>query len=81
MLDFKVLPHQREFINSTDKNTMLVAGYGSGKSYAGTLKTIAMKMMYPNKRVAYYLPTYPLIKDIAFDKFPEILSALGLSTN
>lgn len=57
---------------------MLVAGYGGGKSHAGTLKTIAKKLEYPQYKVAYYLPTYGLIRDIAFDKFPDILSELGL---
>ncbi len=76
-LDFKVLPHQKLFIKAT-KNTMLVAGYGSGKSYIGTLKTIMKKLQYPTKKVAYYLPTYPLVRDIAFDKFTEVLTNLEL---
>jgi PBSX family phage terminase large subunit len=76
-LDFKVLPHQRKFISS-NTNTMLVAGYGSGKSYAGVYKTILKKLQYPKHRVAYYLPTYPLVKDIAFGKFTEALEDLGL---
>lgn len=58
---------------------MLVAGYGSGKSYIGTLKTIMKKLQYPNHKVAYYLPTYPLVKDIAFDKFTKVLSDLNLT--
>ena len=77
ILDFKVLKHQREFIES-NSNTILVAGYGAGKSHTGTYKTIFKKLQYPTKKVAYYLPTYPLIKDIAFDKFPNILDQLQL---
>jgi PBSX family phage terminase large subunit len=76
-LDFKLLPHQKTFVMS-NVNSMLVGGYGSGKSQAGTIKTIIKKLQYPKYKVAYYLPTYPLIKDIAFDKFPATLSELGL---
>nr|HIL74260.1 hypothetical protein [Rhodospirillales bacterium] len=73
-----VLKHQREFIESKASSTGLVAGFGSGKSYAGTLKTIIKKLQYPSVKVAYYLPTYGHIRDIAFEKFPEMCDALGL---
>ena len=73
-----VLPHQEDFIFSEAKHTGLVAGYGAGKSYAGTLKTILKKIDYPSVKVAYYLPTYPMIRDIAFDKFPEVCADIGL---
>ena len=59
-------------------NTLFVGGYGSGKSQAGTYKTILKKLQYPTKKVAYYLPDYGLVRDIAFDKFPTILEELGL---
>ena len=74
----KVLSHQKEFIESAKPSTGLVAGFGAGKSYAGTLKTIIKKMQYPSVKVAYYLPTYGHIRDIAFEKFPELLNDLGL---
>ena len=74
----RVLSHQKEFIESTKPSTGLVAGFGAGKSYAGTLKTIIKKMQYPTVKVAYYLPTYGHIRDIAFEKFPELLNDLGL---
>ena len=73
-----VLPHQRQFINSISPSTGLVAGFGAGKSYAGTLKTIIKKLQYPSVKVAYYLPTYPHIRDIAFEKFPEMCEQLDL---
>jgi len=77
MLEFKLLPKQKEFIKAKE-STLFVAGYGSGKSYAGTVKTIIKKLMYPQQAVAYYLPTYGLIRDIAFEKFPTILEELKL---
>lgn len=74
----KVLSHQKQFIDSNKASTGLVAGFGAGKSYAGTLKSIIKKMQYPSVKVAYYLPTYPHIRDIAFEKFPEMCEELGL---
>jgi len=76
--EIAVLPHQRLFISSESPSTGLVAGFGAGKSYAGTLKTLIKKMQYPNVKVAYYLPTYPHIRDIAFEKFPDMCEMLGL---
>ena len=69
-----VLDHQIKFITSQARHTGLVGGFRSGKSHAGVLKTISKKLQLPNVDVAYYLPTYPLIKDIAFPKFAEILT-------
>ena len=69
---------QLDYMNSNKPNTGFVAGLGSGKSYAATLKTIIKKLQNPTLTVAYYLPTYPLIRDIAFSKFPEMLSEMGI---
>ncbi len=77
-LDIEVLPHQEEFIFSKAKHTGLIGGYGSGKSFAGILKTVLKKMEYPGIDVAYYLPTYGLIKDVAFPKFKEQLDTFGI---
>ena len=68
-IPIKLLPHQYEFIEQK-QNSILVGGFGSGKSDAGVVKTI-LKLMELKKRVAYYLPTYPLIRDISYDKFAE----------
>ena len=76
--DVVVLPHQIEFILSESKHTGLVAGFGSGKSRAGTLKTIEKKKQYPGIDVAYYLPTYGLIEDIAYPNFEEALRLAGI---
>lgn len=73
-----LLSHQAEFIQSNARHTGLVAGFGGGKSHAGVYKTITKKLKYPNIDVAYYLPTYGLIRDIAFVKFAEALDLIGL---
>lgn len=68
---------QMNFLKADKPNTGFVAGLGSGKSFVSTLKTIQKKMQFKNCTVAYYLPTYGLIRDIAFDKFPTMLSEMG----
>lgn len=77
-IEIAVLPHQIEFINSSAMHTGLVGGFGSGKSRAGTLKTCEKKKQYPGVNVAYYLPTYSLIKDIAFSNFKEVLDLMEI---
>lgn len=73
----KPLIHQYEFLNSKNTHTGLVAGFGAGKSFAGVLKTI-YKHTQELTNVAYYLPTYPLIRDIAFPKFNELLDLMQI---
>lgn len=69
----ELLKHQLDFIQSQYRHTGLVGGFRSGKSQAGVYKTLSKKLSLPKIDVAYYLPTYGLIKDIAYPKFREIL--------
>lgn len=77
-IDFLISEPQHEFLTSTEPSTGFVAGLGSGKSMIASLKVILFKLKYPSVKAAYYLPTFPLIKDIAFEKFPELLEKIGL---
>lgn len=78
-LKIATLKHQRDFINSTAIHTALVGGYGSGKSFCGIAKTIIKKLQYKGIDVAYYLPTYGLITDVAYPKFTEQLTAYNIT--
>lgn len=69
------MPHQDDFMYSEATHTGLIGGFGCGKSFIGVLKTVGKKLEYPGINVAYYLPTYGLIKDIAFPKFKAVLEA------
>ena len=73
-----ILAPQAEFITSTHRHTGLIGGYGSGKTFVGVTKTIIKHRQYSTD-VAYYLPTYPLIRDISFPKFEEILTNYGIT--
>ena len=79
MVDIKISEPQLEFLESQAPSTGLVAGLGSGKSFIGTLKVLLFKLKYPYVKAAYYLPTFPLVRDIAFDKFPALCEMLNLT--
>jgi len=72
---------QSEFILSEKRHTAFVGGFGSGKTFAGTFKTI-FQLIELNKQsekpipVAYYLPIYSLIENVAF---PYIANVLDLA--
>jgi hypothetical protein len=76
---YELFPHQDDFLYSDKIHTGLVGGFGCGKSFIGVLKTVSKKLQYPGINVAYYLPTHSLIKDIAFPKFSEVLTAHNVS--
>jgi len=77
-LKIPTLKHQSELITSTKTHTALIGGFGSGKSHVGVAKTIIKKLQYPKVNVAYYLPTYGLINDVAFPKFIEQLQKYNI---
>ena len=77
-MEIKLLKHQASFLESRNTYTGLVSGFGGGKSHAGVIKTVVRKLEMPGIDCAYYLPTYPLIKDIAFPRFSEILEDIGV---
>jgi len=68
----RLLKHQRAFVLSKAKHTILVAGFGSGKTEGAITKAV-VKLSSTSKKlnVGYYLPNYPLINDIAVPRFQE----------
>ena len=74
----KATKPQTELVNSTAPFPAMVAGYGAGKSHALILRTI--KLIFGNGgNIAYYLPTYDLIKTIAYPRFIEVLDNLKVA--
>jgi hypothetical protein len=72
-----------EFVSAKDQFPALVAGFGAGKTHAAVWRAIAKKMQYPRQNVAYYLPTYDLVRTIGFPRFEEVLeqAAIPFKTN
>ncbi len=56
----------------------MVAGFGAGKTNALMKRALFLKFKYPANNIAYYLPTYDLVRTIAFPRFIEELAAIGM---
>jgi len=66
------LPHQIEFINSKDKFTAMVGGFGSGKSHGGVLRTMHLLERRKGKGLMLFVsPTYTLANDVNIPDFEE----------
>lgn len=69
-------PAQRDFVASMQPFPAFVGGYGSGKTASAIARIMRLKRMCPSQDVAYYLPTYGLVEDIAFKRFPAMFDRL-----
>lgn len=72
-------PTQRAFATSREPFPAFVGGFGSGKTAAAIARAMALKAHFKSCDVAYYLPTYPLVEDIAFRRFPDLCERKGWS--
>lgn len=70
---------QAAFVESMEPFPAFVGGFGSGKTAAAIARSMRLKRMCPKQDVAYYLPTYGLVEDIAFQRFPAMFDRLGLA--
>lgn len=68
---------QKAFATSREPYPAFVGGYGSGKSAAAIARAMALKAHFKSCDVAYYLPTYPLVEDIALRRFPDLCERKG----
>lgn len=83
MAIIELLKHQHEFIKSTKQHSVIVGGFRSGKTYAGVIKTIKKLIeIYQQTKtpsnVAYYLPTYALVRGIAYPEFRKQLQVFNI---
>lgn len=69
---------QHRLVTTPSQFPAFVGGFGSGKTGALIQRCIAYKLKYPTCNVAYYLPTFDLVRQIAFPRFMEALANLGL---
>lgn len=65
---------QAEFVNATERFPAFVGGFGSGKTEAGILRALRLKFRNPAQDVAYYLPTYDLVRMIGYPRFSDMLT-------
>lgn len=68
---------QYAFATSREPFPCFCGGFGSGKTAAAIARAMALKSHFKSCDIAYYLPTYPLVEDIAFRRFPELCERKG----
>lgn len=69
---------QYDFVSASEQFPAMVAGFGAGKTHAAVYRAIARKLQYPAQNIAYYLPTYDLVRNIGFPRFAELLTGLAV---
>lgn len=62
---------QYDLVSSTYKFPAMVAGFGAGKTEALVNRTIALKLKFKELNSAYYMPTFDLVRMIAWPRFEE----------
>jgi len=75
----KLTKPQREFYASQAKYPAMVAGLGSGKTYAGVSRLLGLLMQNPKSTGAYYMPSYDLLQLRAMPGFESMLMDMGLN--
>lgn len=78
-IDLELTPPQFDFARHEARYPAIVSGYGAGKTHALACRLLALKLKHRKCDVAYYAPTYDLIRLIAWPRFQDMLSAWGLS--
>jgi hypothetical protein len=68
---------QRAFATSREPFPAFIGGFGSGKTAAAIARAMALKAHFRDCDIAYYLPTFPLVEDIALRRFPELCERKG----
>ena len=68
---------QVEFIHHNAPFPAFVGGFGSGKTHALILRLLT-KVFGDGRDLAYYMPTYGLVRDICYPRFEEILGGTGV---
>jgi hypothetical protein len=81
MPEYKLLPKQKEFLQIPHDNeldvSMYQGGFGSGKTWCGSLLVIMGCRKYPGLRVLVGAKEYELLKNTTMVSFFEHLDAMG----
>ncbi|MDO4896342.1 MAG: phage terminase large subunit [Moraxella sp.] len=70
---------QARFLNMPNKFRAYVAGFGSGKTWAGCASLCKHFYEYPLVNAGYFAPTYPQIRDIFYPTIEECANDWGLN--
>jgi len=85
MAKYKLLKAQKEFLEVPHKSGLDVAlyqgGYGSGKTWSGSLLGILLCLRYKGIKGLVGAQTFPLVRDTTLVTYLEHLEALGFKEN
>lgn len=80
-MEYELLPAQMEFLNIPHQYSLDVAlyqgGYGSGKTFCGSLLGIMLCIKYEGIRGLVGAQTYPMLKDTTMQQYFEHLDNMG----
>lgn len=68
---------QLKLVATKSQYPAMVAGFGAGKTKALVTRALYLKSNYPQQNIAYYLPTFDLVRNIGFPRFAEELENLN----
>ncbi len=71
-MTFKVTIPQAKFLNLPQRFKAFVAGYGSGKTFVGSVGICKNFLQNPGMNQGYFAPTYPQIRDIFYPTIEEV---------
>jgi len=71
-------PSQRDFVHSPAPFPAFVGGYGSGKTHALSLRALRL-LIEDTTPIAYYMPTYDLVRTVGFPRLRELLANAGIA--
>jgi hypothetical protein len=69
---------QAKFLSLPHKYRAFVAGFGSGKTWVGTMAVCRHAWEFPKVRQGYFAPTYGHIRDIFYPTIDEVARDFGL---
>lgn len=80
-MEYELLPAQMEFLNIPHQYSLDVAlyqgGYGSGKTFCGSLLGLMLCLKYEGIRGLVGAQTYPMLKDTTMQQYFEHLDNMG----
>lgn len=68
---------QMQLVTTNAQFPAFVGGFGSGKTQALIIRALMLKSKYPSNNIAYYMPTFDLVRTIAFPRFEELLDNMN----
>lgn len=77
-INITVNQSQAKFLQMPHKFRGFIAGFGSGKTWTGSLSTCLHHYKYPKVNSGYFAPTYPHIRDIFFPTIEEVAEKMGM---